>query len=76
MAQLVLRYSDKCVCGFCQICENIQQHGWKTSWIDDQGVPYAYGGDQWVGFETEDSLKLKVNDGIQNCRGREREREI
>ncbi|XP_041362147.1 chitotriosidase-1-like [Gigantopelta aegis] len=57
--------SETGILSYYEICENIQQHGWKTSWIDDQGVPYAYGGDQWVGFETEDSLKLKADNIIK-----------
>lgn len=43
-----------------EVCENIQKRGWKTEWIDQQGVPYAYGGDQWVGYENIDSIKIKA----------------
>ena len=44
-----------------QICQNIQNNGWKTGWIDDQGAPYVYGGDQWAGFDNLDSMKMKVS---------------
>ena len=43
-----------------QVCQNIQNNGWKSGWIDDQGAPYAYGGDQWVGYDNTDSIKMKV----------------
>ena len=43
-----------------QVCENIQKRGWKSEWIDQQGAPYAYGDDQWVGYENIDSIKIKV----------------
>lgn len=29
-------------------------------WDDEQMVPYAYNGNQWVGFDDQRSLKMKV----------------
>ncbi|CAI9722194.1 acidic mammalian chitinase-like [Octopus vulgaris] len=43
------RYSsEKGILSFYEVCENIRERGWKSLWIDDQEVPYAYGGDQWA----------------------------
>ncbi|XP_025092710.1 acidic mammalian chitinase-like [Pomacea canaliculata] len=49
------------ILSYYEICHNIQNNGWKTGWIEDQGVPYAYGGDQWVGFDNIDSIKMKAD---------------
>jgi chitinase len=29
-------------------------------WNDEQKVPYAYKGDQWVGYDDFESLEIKV----------------
>ncbi|KAL8594958.1 hypothetical protein ACOMHN_038755 [Nucella lapillus] len=49
------------ILAYYEICENIQENGWQTGWIDDQHVPYAYGGNQWVGFDNVDSIKIKAD---------------
>ncbi|KAK7091100.1 chitinase-3-like protein 1 [Littorina saxatilis] len=49
------------IMSYYEVCQNIQDSGWKTGWIDDQGAPYAYGGDQWVGFDNVDSMKMKAD---------------
>ena len=35
--------------------EGAQRH-----WLSDQQVPFMVKGDQWVGFENDESLRLKV----------------
>ncbi|XP_050410558.1 chitotriosidase-1 isoform X2 [Patella vulgata] len=57
--------SEGGILSYYEVCENINRHGWKTEWIDDQGVPYAYGGDQWVGYENLESIKLKAENIIR-----------
>lgn len=47
------------ICLYEQICE--QGNQWTVYWNDEQKVPYAVNGNQWVGFDNADSLKLKVN---------------
>ncbi|KAI4468376.1 chitinase [Holotrichia oblita] len=42
------------------ICENIAQGGWTVVWDDEQQVPYAYKGNQWVGFDNAKSMTLKT----------------
>lgn len=34
--------------------------GWTEVWDDEQKVPYAYKGNQWVGYDTPYSAQLKV----------------
>ena len=39
-------------------------------WIDEQKAPYAYRGDQWVGYDNVDSVTYKVRSGdllIPDC---------
>ncbi|KAI4468380.1 chitinase [Holotrichia oblita] len=43
-----------------KICENIAQGGWTVVWDDEQQVPYAYKGNQWVGFDNAKSMTLKT----------------
>ncbi|XP_036415322.1 acidic mammalian chitinase-like [Colossoma macropomum] len=40
------------ICGFLE--------GTKIQWIEDQRVPYATKGDEWVGFDTKESFEIKV----------------
>ncbi|XP_031823132.1 acidic mammalian chitinase-like isoform X1 [Sarcophilus harrisii] len=37
-----------------------------TSWIDDQKVPYAYKGNEWIGFDDVKSYECKVDFVKQN----------
>lgn len=43
---------------FCQTCSFL--NGASVEWIDDQKVPYAVKGDQWVGFDNDRSIDAKV----------------
>ena len=45
---------------FYEICGKIQS-GWTEGWNDEQKVPYAYGDGQWVGYDDENSVKIKAN---------------
>ncbi|XP_036357598.1 acidic mammalian chitinase-like [Octopus sinensis] len=61
------RYSsEKGILSFYEVCENIRERGWKSLWIDDQEVPYAYGGDQWVGYENAASVRIKARNIVKN----------
>ncbi|KAI5614394.1 chitinase, acidic.3 precursor [Silurus asotus] len=40
------------ICGFLQ--------GTKLEWIEDQRVPYATKGGEWVGFDTRESFEIKA----------------
>lgn len=45
-----------------QICEFLRVENTTLVWDNEQQVPFAYRGDQWVGFDDERSLKTKVSD--------------
>ncbi|KAI3379773.1 hypothetical protein SNEBB_002045 [Seison nebaliae] len=38
-----------------------ENNGWTIEWNDDQQVPYAYRGDQWIGYDNKESIRLKTN---------------
>ncbi|CAC5386352.1 E3.2.1.14 [Mytilus coruscus] len=41
---------------FGKICSS----GWTTAWNDEHQVPYAYSGDQWVGYDNVRSVTIKA----------------
>ena len=43
---------------FSQICTFLT--GTTIQWIDDQRVPYAVKGNEWVGFDNQESITTKV----------------
>ncbi|XP_055609283.1 chitinase-3-like protein 1 [Uranotaenia lowii] len=47
--------------GYNEVCEKLMFSKWNRCWDDDQKVPYAYSGNQWVGYDDEESLTLKVD---------------
>ena len=42
-----------------KVCRNIDA-GWKRVFDTEQEVPYAYKGDQWVGYDDSQSIGIKV----------------
>ncbi|KYQ51640.1 Acidic mammalian chitinase, partial [Trachymyrmex zeteki] len=46
--------------GYNEICEKLQQGGWTVVHNDKTKSPYAYKGNQWVGYEDEKSIQVKV----------------
>ncbi|CAC5395505.1 E3.2.1.14 [Mytilus coruscus] len=54
---------------YYEICTNINNHGWTEGWLEDQQVPYAYKGDQWVGFDNPKSIEIKTKYIIDNGLG-------
>ncbi|XP_001663099.2 chitinase-3-like protein 1 [Aedes aegypti] len=47
--------------GYNEICEKLIVDKWNQNWDADQKVPYAYSGNQWVGFDNDESLSLKCD---------------
>lgn len=44
-----------------QICESLQSDGWKVEHPNPSAMgPYAFKGNQWVGYDDIDIVKLKV----------------
>ncbi|XP_041374600.1 chitinase-3-like protein 1 [Gigantopelta aegis] len=48
-----------------EICRNIDA-GWKRVFDTEQKVPFAYKGDQWVGYEDPESTVIKADYIIRN----------
>uniref|UniRef100_A0A182JS87 chitinase n=1 Tax=Anopheles christyi TaxID=43041 RepID=A0A182JS87_9DIPT len=47
--------------GYFEICQKLkEQRNWRTVWDGIGQCPYAYRGNQWIGYENEQSLKEKV----------------
>ena len=46
-----------------KVCDFLSR-GAQRYWIQSQQVPYAVKGDQWVGYDDEQSIALKV--GTEN----------
>jgi len=45
---------------YYEICDFLHQPNTTLVWDNEQQVPFAYRGDQWVGFDDERSLRTKV----------------
>ncbi|XP_052068082.1 chitinase-3-like protein 1 isoform X1 [Mytilus californianus] len=60
---------EKSVLAYYEICSKIQTENWTEVWLDKQQVPYAYHGNQWVGFDNLRSIEIKVNYIISNNLG-------
>lgn len=44
-----------------QICALLRTNKhWTSAWDNEAKVPYAYGDDQWVGYDNEEGIKYKV----------------
>jgi chitinase len=47
--------------GYNEICEKLLTGDWSVVWNTEQRIPYAYSGDQWVGYDNSQSVTEKVN---------------
>ena len=45
---------------YYEICEKLR-NGWTSVWDDEAQVPYAYGDGDWVGYDNQRSIGVKVN---------------
>ncbi|XP_052071214.1 chitotriosidase-1-like [Mytilus californianus] len=60
---------EKGLLSYYEICSNINNQGWTEGWLDEQQVPYAYKGDQWVGYDNPRSVAIKTKYIIDNNLG-------
>ncbi|XP_050409461.1 chitinase-like protein 4 [Patella vulgata] len=52
--------NEQGILAYYEICENLKYKGWNQRYIAEQDSPYAFGGDQWVGYDNQDSLAIKA----------------
>lgn len=58
------------ILSFYEICTFLKgANPWQKVWLDDMKVPYAHGGDQWVGYDDLTSVSYKANFIVQNNLG-------
>nr|CAD7256216.1 unnamed protein product [Timema shepardi]CAD7574969.1 unnamed protein product [Timema californicum] len=55
--------------GFNELCEKFSAGGWTIVWDDEQKTPYAYSGNQWVGYDNVESIKIKSEYIVANGLG-------
>ncbi|XP_033737784.1 uncharacterized protein LOC117325568 [Pecten maximus] len=46
--------------GYFEICDRIENNGWTRMWHNEHQVPFAYAGNQWVGFDDVQSFGIKA----------------
>ncbi len=44
---------------YFEVCAALKEGGWDER-VDESGSPYAVKGDQWIGYDTIDSIKTKM----------------
>lgn len=54
---------------YYEICENIRVNGWTEAYDSVREVPYAYKGDQWVGYDNVNSIRLKTQYALRKGLG-------
>lgn len=47
------------------MCYNLKNNGWTRQWHSEHQVPYAYSGNQWIGYDDVESFNVKVRLGIK-----------
>ncbi|XP_035786938.1 probable endochitinase [Anopheles albimanus] len=45
---------------YLEICEKLKAGGYTTAWHEQQQVPYAYKGNQWISYDNARSIAIKV----------------
>lgn len=52
-----------------EICRYLAKDNWTRVWSDEHKVPFAHNHNQWVGYDDEQSIAVKVNYIIKHCLG-------
>ncbi|KAG0427694.1 hypothetical protein HPB47_025279 [Ixodes persulcatus] len=45
---------------YFEVCKNVKENGWTRRWDKDGSCPYAFKDNQWVGYEDEESVAIKM----------------
>jgi len=43
------------------VCRTVSDPEWTKKYDDAAQVPYAYNSEQWIGYDNDQSIKIKVN---------------
>uniref|UniRef100_K1PN75 Chitotriosidase-1 n=1 Tax=Magallana gigas TaxID=29159 RepID=K1PN75_MAGGI len=46
---------------FYEVCYNLKFNGWTREWHSEHQVPYAYSGNQWIGYDDTESFNVKID---------------
>jgi len=49
---------------YFEVCKSLKD-GYNREWNDEQNVPYAFKDDQWVGYDDQQSIKLKCEYAVK-----------
>ena len=45
---------------FFEVCNYVKFNNWTRAWSTEHMTPYAYNDTQWVGYDDEESIRIKV----------------
>ena len=54
---------------YFETCRYVKKDNWTRLWSREHQAPYAYKANQWVGYDDEESIRIKVNYVIKYCLG-------
>ena len=52
-----------------EICKYLKTENWTRGWSREHQVPYAYKDNQWVGYDDEESIRIKLDYIKKFCLG-------
>ena len=52
-----------------EICKYIKEDNWTRGWSPEHQVPFAWKSNQWVGYDDEESIAIKVKYIVKHCLG-------
>ncbi|XP_059615564.1 chitotriosidase-1-like [Phlebotomus argentipes] len=52
--------NDSGILGFNELCEKRLTENWQDFWDEEQKVPFSTREDQWIGYDNEESLRIKA----------------
>ncbi|XP_071452321.1 chitinase-3-like protein 1 [Hetaerina americana] len=61
--------SEAGMIGYNELCLAIKQGGWAVHWDKEQKVPYAVKGNQWISYDSLESIKIKAEYALKEHLG-------
>jgi len=50
----------KSISVYIQICQKIENRGWKEHFLNEEGAVYAHGENEWFSFDNQKSITMKA----------------